>query len=116
MLVVLSMCALWSNTRAAERWLTLCQIWRLLASDEGTWTIEAVHSLRHLDRKLGDGTLSASPITCILPMRTEVFTGDEDGRVVRVASPPNRSILTCISFSGKVALHERQTNALDYPK
>jgi hypothetical protein len=44
------------------------------------WSITLINVLNH-----GDPTIptAAAPITCILPMPHNVYTGDEEGRVVR---------------------------------
>ncbi|KAF2004172.1 beach-domain-containing protein [Amniculicola lignicola CBS 123094] len=47
----------------------------------GTWTISPVIHLNHTDSSREDGGNHAAPITCILPMPGNVYTGDEEGRV-----------------------------------
>ncbi|ODA76470.1 hypothetical protein RJ55_07740 [Drechmeria coniospora] len=45
----------------------------------GAWTLELLRRLDHVDGK-GDANIEAG-ITCITPMPTCLYTGDEDGRV-----------------------------------
>ena len=46
---------------------------------------------------------TAAPITCILPLERNVYTGDEDGRVVSRTSNSDRGLkLTTCSMSGIV--------------
>ncbi|KAF2183457.1 beach-domain-containing protein [Zopfia rhizophila CBS 207.26] len=60
------------------------KIWHLLPNPTtGTWTINLIKVLNHTDSSREDGANFAAPITCILPMPHNVYTGDEDGRVVR---------------------------------
>ncbi|KAF2867316.1 hypothetical protein BDV95DRAFT_502883 [Massariosphaeria phaeospora] len=47
------------------------------------WTIKLVKILNHTDASREDGGNHVAPITCILPMPHNVYTGDEEGRVVR---------------------------------
>ncbi|ORY17308.1 hypothetical protein BCR34DRAFT_555837 [Clohesyomyces aquaticus] len=47
----------------------------------GTWTITLIKVLNHTDPTREDGGNFSAPITCILPMPHNVYTGDEDGRV-----------------------------------
>lgn len=45
----------------------------------GRWYLRHAHRLLHPRLTLGD---DAAAITCILPLPSKVYTGDEDGRVV----------------------------------
>ncbi|KAF2464229.1 beach-domain-containing protein [Lindgomyces ingoldianus] len=47
----------------------------------GTWTITLIKVLNHIDSTREDGGNFSAPVTCILPMPHNVYTGDEDGRV-----------------------------------
>lgn len=49
--------------------------------------MDLVHQLNHGDPSREDGANHLAPITCILPMPHNVYTGDEDGRVVRSYFP-----------------------------
>ena len=61
----------------------LVQIWNLTIRD-GAFVIEHVKRLHHMDQAGFD--IGAS-ITAILPMEQTVYTGDDDGRVVRASRP-----------------------------
>ncbi|KAF2265101.1 beach-domain-containing protein [Lojkania enalia] len=52
-------------------------------SQTGTWMVTLVKVLNHIDSSREDGTNFQAPITCLLPMPHNVYTGDEEGRVVR---------------------------------
>jgi beige protein homolog 1 len=52
----------------------------------GKWTLELLRKLDHLDPKSETGQNTEAGITCISPMPTCVYTGDEDGRVVSTLS------------------------------
>lgn len=47
--------------------------------------LELIRQLNHVDASREDGGNVSAGITCILPMPQVVYTGDEDGRVVRLA-------------------------------
>ncbi|KAJ4299741.1 beige protein-like 1 [Kalmusia sp. IMI 367209] len=47
------------------------------------WTSTLIKRLNHGDASREDGQNYQAPITCILPMPHNVYTGDEEGRVVR---------------------------------
>ncbi|KAF2703728.1 beach-domain-containing protein [Pleomassaria siparia CBS 279.74] len=47
------------------------------------WSITLIKVLNHTDASREDGLNFLAPITCILPMSHNVYTGDEEGRVVR---------------------------------
>lgn len=49
----------------------------------GKWTLELLRRLDHFDHKNDKGGNTEAGITCISPMPTCVYTGDEEGRVVR---------------------------------
>lgn len=59
------------------------QIFHLAPDRTGAWTITLLKILNHTDSSREDGANFSAPITCILPMPHNVYTGDEDGRVVR---------------------------------
>ncbi|KAG5924727.1 hypothetical protein E4U42_004555 [Claviceps africana] len=76
---------------AGNEWLENCliftghskgrvNIWRkcVLA---GRWKLELLRRLDHVDFKSGNGRNTDAGISCITPMPTCVYTGDEDGRV-----------------------------------
>ncbi|KAF2134921.1 beach-domain-containing protein [Dothidotthia symphoricarpi CBS 119687] len=57
------------------------KIWHLLPAPTSTntrWTITLINVLNHSDQMTSS---NAAPITCILPMPHQVYTGDEEGRV-----------------------------------
>ncbi|KAF5678112.1 Beige like 1 [Fusarium circinatum] len=45
------------------------------------WTLELLRKLDHIDHKNDKGANTEAGITCISPMPTCVYTGDDDGRV-----------------------------------
>lgn len=47
------------------------------------WAIDLIKVLNHGDPSREDRANHQAPITCILPMPHNVYTGDEEGRVVR---------------------------------
>jgi WD40 repeat protein len=47
------------------------------------WSLNLIKQLNHTDASREDGANHTAPITCILPMPHNVYTGDEGGRVVR---------------------------------
>lgn len=47
----------------------------------GRWTLELLRRLDHVDYKSDTGGNTEVAITCITPMATCLYTGDEDGRV-----------------------------------
>jgi hypothetical protein len=59
--------------------------WRKVVGKDGSWKLELVKRLNHVDGKRkaedGGGNYEAA-ITCISPLAQGVYTGDEDGRVV----------------------------------
>ncbi|KAG6320460.1 hypothetical protein E4U22_003270 [Claviceps purpurea] len=56
-------------------------IWRKCVS-AGKWKLELLRRLDHVDFKSDNNRNTDAGITCITPMPTCVYTGDEDGRVV----------------------------------
>ncbi|KAG6156660.1 hypothetical protein E4U37_008364 [Claviceps purpurea] len=56
-------------------------IWRKCVSG-GKWKLELLRRLDHVDFKSDNNRNTDAGITCITPMPTCVYTGDEDGRVV----------------------------------
>lgn len=58
-------------------------VWRKTVSrTNGKWCLEFLRRLDHVDHKSETGANIEAPITCITPMPTIVYTGDDDGRVV----------------------------------
>ncbi|KAG6129483.1 hypothetical protein E4U24_007410 [Claviceps purpurea] len=55
-------------------------IWRKCVS-AGKWKLELLRRLDHVDFKSDNNRNTDAGITCITPMPTCVYTGDEDGRV-----------------------------------
>ncbi|KAI9812298.1 MAG: hypothetical protein M1827_004747 [Pycnora praestabilis] len=49
---------------------------------EGKFNLELIKRLNHIDHSREEGQNFSAAVTCILPMPTVVYTGDEDGRVV----------------------------------
>lgn len=57
------------------------KVWSLINKD-GIWELEMIRVLNHVDAsREGGGNVNAA-ITCILPLPTVLYTGDDDGRVV----------------------------------
>lgn len=52
----------------------------------GRWVLELLRRLDHIDPKSENGQMVEAPITCITPMPTMVYTGDDDGKVVSLCS------------------------------
>ncbi|KHO01341.1 beige/BEACH domain protein [Metarhizium album ARSEF 1941] len=76
---------------AGDEWLENCiiftghsqgkvNVWRKCVLG-GKWTLELLRRLDHLDFKGGTQGNTNAGITCITPMPTCLYTGDEDGRV-----------------------------------
>jgi len=60
----------------------VANIWALTTTPEdGTWHLQLVKRLNHVDASREDGGNTAASITAILPMSAAVYTGDEMGRV-----------------------------------
>ncbi|KAF2105151.1 hypothetical protein BDV96DRAFT_509922 [Lophiotrema nucula] len=71
------------------------KIWHLTTDTRGTWILIPIHVLNHSQPETSaasrdnnnnnnnTSTHFSAPITCILPMPHNVYTGDEEGRVVR---------------------------------
>ncbi|KAF4503775.1 hypothetical protein G6O67_008909 [Ophiocordyceps sinensis] len=55
-------------------------VWRKSVS-AGKWTLELLRRLDHADCKSDKGENTEAGITCIAPMPTCLYTGDDDGRV-----------------------------------
>ncbi|KAL1596459.1 Beige protein-like 1 [Paraconiothyrium brasiliense] len=53
------------------------------SSTNAPWALTLIKQLNHGDASREDGANHQAPITCILPMPHNVYTGDEEGRVVR---------------------------------
>lgn len=51
------------------------------------WTLELLRKLDHVDYKNDKGANTEAGMTCISPMPTCVYTGDDDGRVVSTRLP-----------------------------
>lgn len=56
-------------------------VWRKSVKG-GKWTLELLRKLDHVDYKSEKGENTEAGITCITPMPTCLYTGDDDGRVV----------------------------------
>ena len=56
-------------------------VWRK-GQKNGRWVLEPMRKLDHIDYKSDTGENTEAGITCISPMPTCLYTGDEDGRVV----------------------------------
>ena len=50
----------------------------------GKWNLELLRKLQHYDYKKDHSVAIEAGITCITPMPTQLYTGDEDGQVVSV--------------------------------
>ena len=48
----------------------------------GKWVLELLRRLDHIDYKSDEGQNTEAGITCISPLPTRLYAGDEDGRVV----------------------------------
>jgi beige protein homolog 1 len=48
---------------------------------DGTWYLQLVKRMNHMDISREDGGNTEAAITAMLPMAQSVYTGDEDGRV-----------------------------------
>jgi beige protein homolog 1 len=58
-------------------------VWRKTVDRRtGKWALELLRRLDHVDSKSEDGANVEASVTCIAPLPTVVYTGDEDGRVV----------------------------------
>ncbi|CAG2001797.1 unnamed protein product [Fusarium graminearum] len=55
------------------------------------WTLELLRKLDHVDYKNEKGANTEAGMTCISPMPTCVYTGDDDGRVIE-SGPPEPDI------------------------
>lgn len=58
-------------------------IWKRTVNKDGKWVLELVRRLDHIDARSEAGTNVEAAITCIYPLPQMVYTGDDDGRVVR---------------------------------
>ncbi|CAN8100413.1 unnamed protein product [Discula destructiva] len=57
-------------------------VWRrAVRRGDGRWVLELLRRLDHVDPKSENGQNVDAPITCITPMPTVVYMGDEDGKV-----------------------------------
>jgi len=60
-------------------------IWRKTVDDRaGRWVLQHMRRLDHVNPKSETGVNVEAAITCIAPLPTLVYTGDEDGRVVSI--------------------------------
>lgn len=67
----------------------------------GKWTLEFLRRLDHIDYKSDEGENTEAGITCITPMPTCLYTGDDNGRVVSLGRfAIQGSLLTGRSTSG----------------
>lgn len=76
-------------------------VWRRTITG-GRWTLELLRRLDHVDYKSEKGANTEAGMTCITPMPTCVYTGDDDGRVVSSIDslPATGPLLTRSSTSG----------------
>ncbi|RYP64492.1 hypothetical protein DL771_008736 [Monosporascus sp. 5C6A] len=76
---------------AGSEWLENCliftghkrgrvNVWRKCVRN-GSWVLEFLRRLDHVDSKAGNDANTETPITCITPTPQMVYTGDGDGRV-----------------------------------
>lgn len=56
-------------------------VWRK-SIKAGRWSLELLRRLDHIDLKSDKGGNTEAGITCVSPMPTCLYTGDDDGRVV----------------------------------
>ncbi|KAK4187265.1 beige protein 1 [Podospora australis] len=56
-------------------------VWRKAVDPKGKWVLEFLRRLDHVNPKSENGVNVDAGITCIAPMPTLVYTGDDDGRV-----------------------------------
>lgn len=56
-------------------------IWSLTSLSDGSWHLQLVNRLNHIDLAREDGGNTTASITAILPMAHAVFTGDDLGKV-----------------------------------
>ena len=59
----------------------LAKAWALTTLIDGSWHLQLIKRLNHIDSSRGDGSNMAASITAILPMPHVVYTGDEHGKV-----------------------------------
>ncbi|KAK4162447.1 beige protein 1 [Cladorrhinum sp. PSN259] len=57
-------------------------VWRKTVGPAGKWVLEFMRRLDHVNPKSENGANVEAAITCIAPMPTLIYTGDDDGRVV----------------------------------
>lgn len=70
-------------------------VWRrAVRKGDGKWILELLRRLDHVDAKSENGANIDAPITCVTPMPTTVYTGDEDGRVVSFSTPLLKIVTT----------------------
>lgn len=87
------------------------------SSTPAKWSANLINVLNHSDPAL---LAQSAPITCILPMPHNVYTGDEDGRVVSESfsifwfSLWIASILTYSSTNGTACIGNIESLDMDY--
>ncbi|KAK4561347.1 beige protein-like 1 [Recurvomyces mirabilis] len=59
----------------------VANIWTLTNLDDGTWYLQLVKRMSHVDGHREDGGTVSASITAIMPLPNAVYTGDEAGRV-----------------------------------
>lgn len=75
------------------------KVWRKAVDRAtGRWALEWLRRLDHVNPKSETGANFEAAITCVAPMATLVYTGDDDGRVVSLAI--FILILFCFGFLG----------------
>ena len=66
-------------------------IWKT-SLKSGKWTLEFMRRLDHIDYKNGEGKNIEAGMSCITPMPTRLYTGDDAGRVVSAVPEQPRVI------------------------
>jgi beige protein homolog 1 len=59
----------------------VANVWALVALSDGTWHLQLVKRLNHMDSSRIDAGNSQAAVTAVLPMATALYTGDEAGKV-----------------------------------
>ena len=59
-------------------------VWKTSITSDGKWMLALVKRLEHSEPRVDRSfaAVTSAAITCILPMPTVVYTGDDDGKVV----------------------------------
>lgn len=56
-------------------------VWALATAGDGSWLLQLVNRLNHVDASREDGGNSSAGVTAVLPLANAVYTGDEAGKV-----------------------------------